>query len=285
MTYTSGCFFTYVGSTETKAKAAGKISFENISDDENTEDEFVPETEEEEIDSEKEEEEGEEDMSLKRSAKKKTPKKNITPSVQASVDDVTTKLGDMMVFEDYSLEYKHPFMIKVYHLNNDEMCDVDFDIPTYPKECYIPEMADGGNTLELRTAIRKDFRDPIRVMKANKNKKGFNGNTTMAQSHKALCAKIDNDNGFQDIVFSPPQRVSLPFICEERIVCWEIQAAKNNLGELTDDLGGQQWCFTLIVTMRKLKEKRRTFGAFRLVDGDSDMEEGDGGDAGAGEIY
>jgi hypothetical protein len=36
--------------------------------------------------------------------------------------------------------------------------------------------------------------------------------------------------------------IPLPFSCEERIVTWEIQALKNDLGSLTPaDLGGQQF--------------------------------------------
>jgi hypothetical protein len=50
--------------------------------------------------------------------------------------------------------------------------------------------------------------------------------------------------------------------CEERIVGWEVQGFKNDLGSLTDDLGGQQFHYVLWAKLRKLKEKKRIVGKF-----------------------
>jgi hypothetical protein len=66
----------------------------------------------------------------------------------------------------------------------------------------------------------------------------------------------------------PPQRVTLPFICQasKSIISWELHATKKNLEELFDQLGGQQFHFLLSVTLQKLEEKCRPPGGFRVVD-------------------
>jgi hypothetical protein len=56
----------------------------------------------------------------------------------------------------------------------------------------------------------------------------------------------------------------------ERIVCWELEAYRNDMGNLTDELGGQQFRSVLSITMRKLKVRRRATGGFRVID-DEDM--------------
>ncbi len=60
--------------------------------------------------------------------------------------------------------------------------------------------------------------------------------------------------------------MALPFGCEERIVEWEVQAYPNNLGELSDDLGGQQFFACLDITLWKLPStKCKTTGGFWII--------------------
>ncbi|KAG7374172.1 hypothetical protein IV203_013267 [Nitzschia inconspicua] len=114
-----------------------------------------------------------------------------------------------------------------------------------------------------------------RILLANKEVEGFNKNTSQAQAFKKVCKTIDNDNGHRDQIFGKPQMVPLPFSCEERIVTWEIQALKNELGTLTDDLGGLQFHYFVYAKLRKLKDKKRIVGKFRIIDADDteDMKE------------
>ena len=51
----------------------------------------------------------------------------------------------------------------------------------------------------------------------------------------------------------------------ERIVSWEVQCYVNDLGELTDNLGGQQFHGVLAIILQKNRSKRRTKGSFRVV--------------------
>ena len=68
--------------------------------------------------------------------------------------------------------------------------------------------------------------------------------------------------------------VKLPFVCEERIVSSECQALQNKCGDLQTQLDARQYTMFLQIKCMKLKTKRRTEGAFRIIDSDDeeDME-------------
>jgi hypothetical protein len=104
---------------------------------------------------------------------------------------------------------------------------------------------------------------------------GLNKNTSHAQAFKKICQIVDNHYGHRDKIFGEHQMIPLPFSCEERIVTWEIQALKNDLGSLTDDLGGQQFHYCIWAKLRKRKVKKRTVGKFRIIDSDAEMEDDD----------
>jgi hypothetical protein len=79
---------------------------------------------------------------------------------------------------------------------------------------------------------------------------------------------ISKHCGFNQPLFGDnPMNVVLPFACEERLVSWELQAYANDLGDLTDNCGGQQFHGILVVILRKLGTKRKTAGGFRVVGG------------------
>jgi hypothetical protein len=85
----------------------------------------------------------------------------------------------------------------------------------------------------------------------------------VSQAYKKVCEDtIDQDNNFKDDIYcNPPQLVQLPFVCEERIVEWEIQGSKNeNVGTIPDgnNVDHQQFYFVLYA--------KRTAGTFRIID-------------------
>lgn len=60
--------------------------------------------------------------------------------------------------------------------------------------------------------------------------------------------------------------ITMPFVCEERIVEWELQAYPNELSEdMAAELEDQQYHVILCITVRKLKSKRKTTGGFRVI--------------------
>jgi hypothetical protein len=199
------------------------------------------------------------------SKKKRTPRKS-TPVVSSSdtVKDLTSSISRMKVFESFSLDYKLPYIITDYKEGLDDMCNVEILVPTLPKDFFVPDVSDGGKELEVSMKVPPFFVNENRVLQTNQGD-GFNQNTHQAQAFKTQCQDINNRFTTRDNIFGKPMIVKLPFVCEERIQRWEIQAYVNDLGTLTDDLGGQQFHSVLSVTLMKLKSKRRTEGGFRIV--------------------
>ncbi|KAL3916704.1 MAG: hypothetical protein SGILL_005056 [Bacillariaceae sp.] len=109
------------------------------------------------------------------------------------------------------------------------------------------------------------FTEEERVLVANSDDQAFNHNTDEAQAFKKICQAVNNAYGKRLLFGDRPQRIGLPFRCEERIVEWEIQAYDNDAGKLTEMLGAQQYHCVLCVTLRKLRTKRMTAGGFRKI--------------------
>jgi hypothetical protein len=110
------------------------------------------------------------------------------------------------------------------------------------------------------------------AIQSNAGVVGFNEDTHYAQAHREQCEDIQAAFGLKNAIIGKPMQIDMPFICEERIVDWEIQAYPNDLGDLTDDLGQQQFHALLVVFARKLRTKRKTTGGFRVVGG-AEMED------------
>jgi hypothetical protein len=151
------------------------------------------------------------------------------------------------------------------------MCDIHFCVPSYPLEFFLPDVINNRLTFSLTSKLPVFFVQASRILLANQGRSGFNANTSQAQAHKKVCdTTIDQDNNFKDDIYcNPPQLVQLPFVCEERIVEWEIQGSKNeNVGTIPDgnNVDHQQFYFVLYVKLRKLKVKKRTAGTFRIID-------------------
>ena len=66
-------------------------------------------------------------------------------------------------------------------------------------------------------------------------------------------------------LFGRPIEITMPFVCEERIVSWEIQAYPNEMGTLSDDLENEQFHAVLVILMQKLRNKRLKVGGFRVI--------------------
>jgi hypothetical protein len=113
------------------------------------------------------------------------------------------------------------------------------------------------------------------VIKSNANVAGFSQNFSEAQAFKNVCEKVYADHGMLvNNLFGKPLEITMPFICEERITHWEIQAYANKLGSLSEDLGTQYHCL-LTVVVQKLRTKRVTKGGFRIVEPAEEEEEED----------
>jgi hypothetical protein len=277
-------FIIFTGSKQAKDQQAGLVLEEEDYDSEEDEDYEAEDQEdialEESFEAEDIEsllaDQTEEDMPSSTPSKKRTPKKASTPAGESSVAVITSSMKNMNVnaSSPFSFSTVFPYTITTYDEGDDQMCDLFCFVPTLPLEYFLPDVIEKGNVFSLSMRVPNVFFTFKRVLLANKDVKGFNKNTSQAQAYKKVCQTIDNHHGHRDEIFGDPQMVPLPFSCEERIVTWEIQASKNDLGSLTDDLGGQQFHYVLWAKLRKLKDKKRTTGKFRIIeDGDDEMED------------
>lgn len=208
-----------------------------------------------------------------KSTPKRTPqkKKGVAHSSSAGADTSEDALAARM--EDlninvpmFSMDYKMPFILTTYNEGLDQMCTIQILTVTMPKDSFIPDVVDGGKRLEVRILVPSFFVDETRILDEKRGVvTGFNKNTHEAQAFRDVCETIDSHYGMQAIIFGEPMSIALPFICEERVVQWEIQAHVNQFGELTDELGGQQFMACVAMKLRKLKTKRKTTGAFRVI--------------------
>lgn len=273
----SSCLLTCViGSVAHIAAEEGRVRLEDISDDDSDpfeEDEEVSE----EVSGSEDEVEDEEAMA-KSTPKKRTPMKaggkKSTPGrtnagAETSEDAfLSAKMEQMeLAVPTYSMEFKQPFILTTYNEGDDRMCTIHVIALTMPKENFIPEVVDVGKRLEIRMRVPGFFLDEGLIIELKSGVKGFNKNTHQAQSFKSVCEAIDEQYGMlaRKPVFGHAMIIALPFVCEERVVEWEIQAYPNNMGDLTDDLGGQQFFACLTITLRMLKTKRATTGNFRVI--------------------
>jgi hypothetical protein len=258
---------------------------EDISDDSDTGDEF--ENEEEDNDSsislgsadteeEDSEEEDEEEMPPKKTpskTKKATPSKNKKTVVDDMPDLENRMKKASLGSQHYSLDFKLPFLLSTYDQGVDELVKVEIFVPLLPQEYFTPDIENGGKTLSLKIQVPAFFVDEGRVIKSNANVAGFSQNFSEAQAFKNVCEKVYADHGMLvNNLFGKPFEIAMPFVCEERISHWEIQAYANKLGSLSEELGNQYHCL-LTVVVQKLRTKRVTKGGFRVIEPPSDDEE------------
>ena len=269
----------FPGSAEAKAKEAGKS--EKSDDDNSSSGSDYEDSGEEDIDLEATDSE-EEDSKMpatpvrksKRTPKKTTPAPapvqatSPDPPAAATVDTVqqmTSALSNMRLgVVPFSMSWKFPFIITPYKEGNDDMINIDIFSITVPKEMIHPEVVEGA-MFQLKVQVPAFFTMETRIIAAEAETEGFNKDTHLAQEFKARCEAIDKYYNYANEIFGAPQKIALPFVCEERIVAWEVQAYTNEDMTLTELLGSPQFFQTISVTLRKLRRKRRVVGGFKIV--------------------
>lgn len=203
---------------------------------------------------------------------RKTSAKKPKPATELDVKGLSASMKNLSVSKPWSMDLQMPYIVYVYQEGDEDYCSVDFFGPVLPKDYFYPDVVDGGNTLQVSVKIPDFFTKPNRKVKVKKSLQGFNENTSEAQAFKTVCHEIDSHFDFKDEKVGEPTSVVLPFTCEERLVHWEVQGYKNNLADLTDKLGGQQFHWCLSVTVRKLVNKIRVGGGFVIVESDDEEE-------------
>ena len=273
MRFLTCCF---PGSQEAKDKEAGK----NLSTEEgsSSDDSSYNGESEEDIDLEADSEEEDSKMPATPVRKsKRTPKKTTPAPVQATspdppaaatvdtVQQMTSALSNMRLgVVPFSMAWKFPFIITPYKEGNDDMINIDIFSITVPKEMIHPEVIEGA-MFHLKVQVPAFFTMETRIIAAEAETEGFNKDTHLAQEFKARCEAIDKYYNYANEIFGAPQKIALPFVCEERIVAWEVQAYPNEDVTLTELLGSPQFFQTISVTLRKLRRKRRVVGGFKIV--------------------
>jgi hypothetical protein len=279
----SSRLFVISGQEQGRQAAEQNIPFDSVPDDSGTEDEYkLGEEDTDSDDEELGEEEDDEDTMAKKTPKKAAAansKGASAPSPAAgaatSEDDLSTRMNRMSMRSNtttapagtgrrWSMEYQCPWLLTEHNEGSDTMLTAEIFVPMFPRDHFIPDITNGGSTLELQTSVPRLFIDQSRVLTANAST-GFNENTYKAQAFRAVCEEIDAHFNMMPSIYGRPQSIPLPFQVEERIVNWEIQAYVNENDELTDGLGSQQFFAILTVEMRKLRTKRRTTGGFRVI--------------------
>jgi hypothetical protein len=262
------------GSAAAKEQTSRKgIPFDDNSDDDSEEGEA------ENTDTEVEEEKEEEEDSMAPKTPKKTPsttKKAKRRLVGDAIGEtIVNRMADLSIeVPMYSMDLKAPFILTPYKDQFDDMLKVQVFVPTLPRDSFVPDIVDGGNKLEIKIQVPPFFVDENRIIASNACVDGFNHNTHLAQAFKTSCEEIVAPHGMMiNNIFGQSIEIAMPFLCEERIVLWEIQAYPNNMGSLTDALGGQQFHMVLVVIARKLRTKRMTTGGFRIIGADDNSED------------
>lgn len=261
------CIF-FLGSAA--AKAAEEGLQDNSDNDSEEEEEFIAsEQEDEDSDLDGDEESDEEEIMPKTPA---SSKKKATPKKATAEGDLSSRMSRMQVSasKEFSMSFKCPYILSQYNEGVDQMVKVELFVPTLPQSFFLPDVVDAGKQLEVRVQVPNFFADEDRVIESNNHVAGFNQNTHEAQAFKDVCERIDTHYGMSNEIFGDePQLIVLPFVCEERVVEWEVQAYPNDDDDLTNNLGGQQFYLVMRVVLRKLKTKRRTAGGFRVVGGNA----------------
>jgi hypothetical protein len=122
-----------------------------------------------------------------------------------------------------------------------------------PKDFFFPDITGGGKKLTIKIQVPLIFVDENCVIELNAGVAGFNQNTRQAQAFKDKSeAIIANHNIMINSIFSTNMEISMPFVCEEHLVGWEIQAYPNDLGDLEDDLRSPQFHAVFCVIVQKL---------------------------------
>ena len=111
------------------------------------------------------------------------------------------------------------------------------------------------------------FAEEERIMAANFGSAGFNANTSLATAHQDIVQRIRKvHNGDREILGDSPQRIQLPFKCEEGAIQWEFMLFNGD--QYVSAASGDQQYFSIVKIDLLSAEKtvqRRQRGAMRVV--------------------
>ena len=191
-------------------------------------------------------------------------------------DHLTEDFGKMSVASTtpFSLGVQFPYLLYSYKEDDRDRVTVDFLVVAQAQDAFRPVVPPGGTELHVGMALPKFFIDRTRLLEAKAGDATFTINTNKATSFSAVVEKVEASAGITDDnrdtesfeLLSTPMKVKLPFVCEEEIVEWEMQAFQNNDVDFTDACAGLQYFFILTVTLQSVvKKKERKAGGFRVI--------------------
>jgi hypothetical protein len=182
--------------------------------------------------------------------------------------------------QKFSMDSRFPFILCDCVSGGRRRALVDFLIVAVTKDMVQPKMADSGLEPQVAVVVPAFFADADRLMAANVGASGFAEDNHKAAAFKEAAMKLyDHHESFdEDDIVGDPQRIKLPFQCEQRIAHWEVQAFENDSAELTDGLGGSQFYFVLSVDLASvvMERKKKEKGGFRVISSPARGASGDG---------
>ena len=193
------------------------------------------------------------------------------------VEDLTSLMNTLTVggnvLDPYSMMYLFPRLRYQYTMNRRQTENIELFVPTMPNEYFRPFMDPSGMSLSLSIRIPKFFTSAKRQLSAFSEDATFTSNTHANTAYQAVSQQVrdDHDDGdVENAIWSEPLEYPLSMKCEEDIL-WEVQFFQNNLGDLTDELGGQQFFAVLVIRCTSVvKPKSANKGGTRVISKDLD---------------
>jgi len=185
-------------------------------------------------------------------------------SVSLSEKKQAAKMSATSTSGPFKMDFVYPYMLYDYVDDDRRHCTIDFLVPTMAEKAFRPTVNAAEQSLDLATVIPPFFANKARLMAAFSGETGFGENTHRATAMGEVCDDIEKQcedaKADNTIIIGVPQRVKLPFPCEEEIVHWECQLFENEDEEHTDDIGVATYFNVLsvdLVGVAKKKKKKR----------------------------
>jgi hypothetical protein len=164
------------------------------------------------------------------------------------------------------MDVSFPFMIKTYYKNGKKACTVDFYVHTQDIEMFHIAVTNGGKVLQLGMVIPEWFGEEERMKATKKGDNTVNENTNEVTAHEDCVQLVRKKYHGQDEVIGEPQRVVLPFQCEEEIEDKNILIFFGDK-EVSDGVGLQQYASVLSIDIlaaeKKINKKKK--GGFLII--------------------
>ena len=170
----------------------------------------------------------------------------------------------------YKMDYIYPHMMHDYVDDDRRHVTLDFLVPSMTEKMFRPSVNVSDQSLKLATVVPPFFASKGRLMAAFAAETGFGENTHRATAMGEVCDEVkkDYDDAKSDetIIIGLPQRVKLPFPCEEEIVHWECQLFSNEDQECEDDTGVSTYFNVLSIDLvGAAKKKKKKKGGTRAI--------------------